>query len=186
MTREDLKKLFPDATDDQITKMLNMHNSEINIERNKVTAMKDKADSADELQKQIDELQQQLDGKNNDKDSELQKLRDQIAKLERQNAVAAQKKSAMEKFRINAEQVDKIINDDGVLDYDALAQIISEKETAAATAKEQEIAKNQGNPGGGSGNKDKEDDKPDDVKNIETITFGGISKDAQAAQDYYK
>lgn len=150
MTREDLKKLFPDATDDQITKMLNMHNSEINIERNKATLLKDKADQTDDLQKQIAALQQQLDDVKGSDSTELQKALDKIAKLEKQQAIAAQKKSAMEKFKVTSEQVDKIIKEDGTLDYDALAQVISEKETAAATAKEQEIAQKAGNPGGGN------------------------------------
>lgn len=169
MTRDDLKKLFPDATEDQITKMLNMHNSEINIERNKATALKDKADKADTLQTQVDALQQQLDDAKGADSNELQKALDKIAKLEKQAAVAAQKKSAMEKFHVSAEQVDKIIKDDGSLDYDALGQIISEKETAAATAKEQEIANKAGNPGGGNGGGGSDDTRSDAEKLAEGI-----------------
>lgn len=56
----------------------------------------------------------------------------------------------MEKLKINAEQAKTVVKDDGSIDYDALGKITSEKETAAAQAKEQEIANNSENPGGGT------------------------------------
>ena len=57
MTREDVLKLFPEATDEQITNLLNQNNSEVAKEKNKVSQYKAKADKADELQTQLDELQ---------------------------------------------------------------------------------------------------------------------------------
>ena len=57
MTREDVLKLFPDATDEQITNLLNQNNSEVATEKNKVKQYKAKAESADELQKKLDELE---------------------------------------------------------------------------------------------------------------------------------
>ena len=56
MTRDDVLKLFPDATDEQITNLLNQNNSEVAKEKNKVNQYKDKANSADELQKRLDEI----------------------------------------------------------------------------------------------------------------------------------
>lgn len=41
MTREDVVKLFPDATDEQITRMLNQHNSEVQKEKKKTTELVD-------------------------------------------------------------------------------------------------------------------------------------------------
>ena len=35
MTREDVLKLFPEATDEQITNLLNQNNSEVATEKNK-------------------------------------------------------------------------------------------------------------------------------------------------------
>lgn len=55
----------------------------------------------------------------------------------------------MTNFKITADQAKKIVNDDGSLDYTELGKIMSEKETAAAQAKEKEIAGNQANPNGG-------------------------------------
>ena len=52
---------------------------------------------------------------------------------------------------MTSEQAKQIVKDDGSFDYDVLGQIISDKEAAAATAKEQEIAGKAGNPNGASG-----------------------------------
>ena len=43
MTREDVKKLFPDATDEQVTAFLNKHNSEIAGERAKTNSERQRA-----------------------------------------------------------------------------------------------------------------------------------------------
>ena len=40
MTREQILKLFPDATDDQITNLLNQNNSEVAREKEKAKAAK--------------------------------------------------------------------------------------------------------------------------------------------------
>lgn len=152
MTRDQIKQLFPEATEEQITKLLNQHNQEISAERIKTASFKEKAEKADSLQTQIDQLQS---GNN----SEVEKLQQKVAELEKAKAISETKKSAMAKFKISADQVDKVIRDDGSLDFDALGQIMSEKETAAATAKEQELASKAGNPGGGAGTPGANDQK---------------------------
>lgn len=64
------------------------------------------------------------------------------------------------------------------MDYDALGKIIADKETAAAQAKEKEIA-NGSTPPGNGGTGGKSDEKPADVANAERILFGSpASKDA--------
>ena len=149
MTREDVKKLFPDATDEQITQLLNQNNREVKAEKDKADGYKDKAAKADALQKQLD------DAANADK-SELQKALDRVAELENANKIAAQKKDAIANFKITAEQADKVVKEDGSIDYVELGQIITAKEAAAAFAKEKEISDKSTNPGGGSasGNED--------------------------------
>lgn len=57
MTRNDVLKLFPDATDEQITNLLNKSGEEMAREKEKANQYKAKADKADELQTQLDELQ---------------------------------------------------------------------------------------------------------------------------------
>lgn len=150
MTREDVLKLFPEATDEQITNLLNQNNSEVATEKNKAKQYKAKADTADDLQKQLDEIQAgnltELEKANKALDTANQ----QIADLQKSNAIRDQREAAMTNFKITAEQAKAVVKDDGSLDYTELGKIMSEKETAAAQAKEQEIAKNQDIPGGGS------------------------------------
>ena len=168
MTREDVLKLFPEATDEQITNLLNQNNSEVAKEKNKVSQYKAKADTADGLQKQLDEIQAgnltELEKANKALDTANQ----QIADLQKSNAIRDQREAAMTNFKITAEQAKTVVKDDGSLDYTELGKIMSEKETAAAQAKEQEIAKNQDIPGGGS-NKGGADNKTNAEKIAESL-----------------
>ena len=122
-----------------------------------------------------------------DDGEELETLRNQIAQLQKENvqkdirAYAAEKgltgeqaESVLAGFQTDLEAAKKAI--------DSIAQIISDKETAAATAKEQELLKGTPNPGGTGGNPG--DDKPEDVKNAESISFGNKA-DEQSMKDYY-
>lgn len=150
MTRDDVLKLFPDATDDQITNLLNQNNSEVANEKNKAKQYKEKAGTADELQKKLDELEagnlSEIEKANKALDAANQK----IAELQKNNAIRDQREAAMTNFKITAEQAKTVVKDDGSLDYESLGKIMSDKETAAAQAKEKEIAGMQDVPGGGS------------------------------------
>ena len=150
MTREDVLKLFPDATDDQITNLLNQNNSEVAREKGKADKYKTDAQKAADLQKQIDELNNQNLSDIEKANKALETANNRIAELEKAQAIATQRNSVAEKFKVTSEQAKQIVKDDGSFDYDVLGQIISDKENAAATAKEQEIANNATNPGGGS------------------------------------
>lgn len=57
MTREQVLKLFPEATEEQITNLLNQSNAELEKEKTKAKAYKADADKAKELQAKIDELE---------------------------------------------------------------------------------------------------------------------------------
>lgn len=80
MTREDVKKIFPDATDEQITSFLNQSNSDVAKEKVKAQKVKEQAEKADALEKELEELKQQ-----NMTDAEK-------AELERQKEKAANEK----------------------------------------------------------------------------------------------
>lgn len=80
MTREDVKKIFPDATDEQITSFLNQSNSDVAREKAKAQKVKEQAEKADALEKELEELKQQ-----NMTDAEK-------AELERQKEKAANEK----------------------------------------------------------------------------------------------
>ena len=59
MTREDVLKLFPEATDEQITNLLNQNNSEVARERGKADKYKSDAQKTAELQAELDRLNEQ-------------------------------------------------------------------------------------------------------------------------------
>lgn len=183
MTRDDVLKLFPDATDDQITNLLNQNNSEVATEKNKAKQYKEKAGTADELQKKLDELEAGNLSEIEKANKALDAANQQIAKLQKNNAIRDQREAAMTNFKISAEQAKTVVKDDGNLDYESLGKIMSDKETAAAQAKEKEIAGMQDVPGGGSAGGGK-DSKTADVENAEQITFGNPASTTEERNHY--
>lgn len=189
ITREQAKKNLisigvAEPTEEQITSYLNQIGSETQKEKDKADKYKEKADKADELQSKLDEIEQGNLSEIEAANKNLEKANQRIAELEKAQMVVNQKKIVTEKFKVTGEQADKIVKEDGTLDYDVLGQIIADKETAAAQAKEQEIANGSINPGGGNTGGGKPDDKPDDVKNAESIVFGNKQSE-QSVKDYY-
>lgn len=155
MTREQARQKLisfgvAEPTDEQISDLLNSINAETKKEKDRADSYKAKADKADELQTQLDELNNQNLSDIEKANKALETANNRIAELEKAQTIATQRNSVAEKFKVTSEQAKQIVKDDGSLDYDVLGQIISDKEKAAATAKEQEIAKNATNPGGGS------------------------------------
>ena len=187
MTRDDVLKLFPDATDEQITNLLNQNNSEVAKEKNKVNQYKDKANSADELQKRLDELEAGQLTEVEKANKALEAANEQIAKLKKDNAIRDQREAAMTNFKITADQAKSVVKDDGSLDYESLGKIISEKETASAKAKEEEIANNSTNPGGGSATGGNGDDKTKAEKVAENIgkSLAGVNESAKSIVESY-
>lgn len=187
MSREQAKTLLTslgisEPTDEQITAYLNSVNGEVQKEKENSKKYKEDADKLKDVQKQLDDIQNANLSDLEKVNKTLEEANAKIAALETEKALATSRNNAMEKFKITSEQASKVIKDDGTLDYDALGGIIAEKEKASADAKFKEIAGNQNNPNGASNNNE---NKTADVLNAEKITFGGVSKDAKSARDYY-
>ena len=182
MTREQILKLFPDATDDQITNLLNQNNSEVAREKEKAKAYKADADKAADLQKRIDDLEAGNLSEVEKVNKALEAANKTIADLQKNNAIRDQREAAMTNFKITAEQAKTVVKDDGSLDYAELGKIMSDKETAAAQAKE--IAKNQDIPGGGTGGNKA---KTDAEKAAESIgkSLAGVNEAAKSVVDSY-
>lgn len=185
MTREQVLKLFPEATDEQITNLLNQSNGELEKEKQKSKAYKADADKAKELQAKIYELEAgnltEVEKANKDLEVALGK----IADMEKENDIRDQREAAMYNFKIDADQAKKVVKDDGTLDYEALGKIITDKETASAQAKEKEIADGGTNPGGGSGGgSGSGEEKTADVLNAESISFGNATASAETKNHY--
>ena len=157
MTREDVKKIFPEATDEQITSFLNQSNSDVAREKAKAQKMKEDAEKAKALEEELEELKKQ-------NMSEAEK-----AELERQKEKAANEKriSDLESALATSQRealVGKITSifatagmkaDDALKEAQAFVDGIStENKTALDTAKaawEKEALEKTPNPGGGTG-----------------------------------
>ena len=63
MTREDVKKIFPDATDEQITSFLNQSNSDVAKEKAKNQKLKEDAEKAKALETELEDLRSLLSKK---------------------------------------------------------------------------------------------------------------------------
>lgn len=149
MKREDL--IAMGISEENADKIMGDYGNGIQKANARADALKAKADKADELQAELDELNSKGMSDLEKVTNDLAKANQKVADLEKAQAIANQRNSVVEKFKVTAEQAKQIVKDDGSLDYDVLGQIISDKETAAATAKEQEIANGSSNPGGGNG-----------------------------------
>lgn len=220
MTRNDIKALFPDATDEQLTNLLNQFHKELDAEAEKAKQFKVDAEKVTALQKEVEaakasqaeierlkkekaDIQKQLDEINDQSLSEsekaqkererlqaeyekqMQESNDKIAKLEADMKKAETMKQ-LAQHGITGEDADNFFNEDGGVNFDILGKVLSERETIARADEVKKIAENSTNPNGGSAGKAKDDDKPADVKNAESLSFGSLGEDAQKARDYYK
>lgn len=186
MTRADAKQKLisygiAEPTEEQITDLLNSINAETQKEKQRADGYKADADKAADLQAELDRInaEKMTDAEKQAKD--LEKANNRIAELEKAQQLITQRNSVTEKFNVTAEQAKQIVKDDGSFDYDVLGQIISDKEKAAATAKEQEIAGKAGNPNGASGGGA---DSKSTAENIATKLFGGQKQENNILKHY--
>lgn len=154
MTRNDVLKLFPDATDEQITNLLNKSGEEMAREKEKANQYKAKADKADELQTQLDELQNGNMTELEKANKALETANQQIAKLQKDNAVRDLREKAMSDFGITAEQVKTVVKEDGSFDTTSLGKIISDMKANAIAEYEKNALKGTPNPNNGGNNND--------------------------------
>jgi hypothetical protein len=192
MTREQAKQNLvtigiSEPTEEQVTNYLNQVNGESQKEKRRADDYKEKADKAAELQQKLDEIEAGNLSEVEKANKLLEDANKQIAKLQKENALRDQRESAMSNFKITAEQAKTIVKDDGSFDYDALGKIISEKEAAAAQAKEAEIAAGSTNPGGGSAGSNQDKEKSDAEKMAEGIgkTFAEANKTSESVLGKY-
>lgn len=155
MTRDDVRKLFPEATDEQITNILNQNNSELAREKAKTEKLKadfaelqDYKDQNEKLQEKLNEMEQGNLSEIEKANKALETANKKIEELEKIQLISNQRNDAISNFKISAEQAKEVIKDDGTFDMIKLGEIISSKESAAALAKEQEIAASSANPSG--------------------------------------
>lgn len=179
MTREDVAKVFPDASAEQITELLNKTNNEVAGERRKadkyktdIEKLKADAEKASELQAKVEALENEKlseeDRRQKDEEKRLKEFDEKWKQMEQANAELKMQlnteriKSYAGSKNLAGEHIDNILNsfcgdyDLAVKAIDSMAQLITERESAAALAKEQEIARVSGNPSGQGANNESE------------------------------
>ena len=189
MTRDDIKKQFPDATEEQITAILNINGADIETEKKKnVDPMELK-----QLREDSEAYKKLQDANLTDAEKIQKALQDaEAAKLD-----FAKKSNRLdvEKILVAAglgeddykDLIDTLVSDDSDKSKaaaTAFAGLVSKQKEAAVQKTKEEMMDGTQTPGGDGGPKGEE--KTEDVKNMENISFGGLDKNAQSARDYYK
>ena len=182
MKREEL--IAMGISEENADKIMADYGSTVQKANAKAEQYKAKADKADELQTQLNELNSQNMTELEKATTALETANQKIAELEKKDTVRTQRANAMEKFGLTAEQASKVVTDDGATDYDVLGQIFADSKKTAIAEYEKQKLDNTPNPGGSTGGNNG-DDKPEDVKNAESISFGNVSAE-QSTKDYYK
>lgn len=171
-----------EPTEEQITNYLNQVNGETQKEKDRAEQYKKDAQKVTDLEKQLSDMQNANLSDVEKANKATEDAMNKIAELEKQIARANTMKQLADKG-ITGEDAENLFREDGTFDIETLGKILSDREAAAATMKEREIAKNSTNPNGGGG-ESKPDDKSADVKMAEQISFGHNA--SQEAKDYYK
>jgi len=188
MTREQVKELFPDATEEQIKGLLNINGADIEgAKKNNV---------APEELKRLQGIETEY---NKLKDADLtdaekiQKALDDAAAAEK-DFTRKSNKLDVEKILVAAglseddykDLIDTLVSDDAERSKaaaTAFASLVSKQKEAAVQKTKEEMMDGTQTPGGDGGSK--EDEKTEDVKNIENLSFGGVDKNAQTTRNYY-
>lgn len=180
MKREDLAAMG--LTDEQIEKVIAENGKDVQTANAKATKNNAELERLQGIEKEFNAMKDQNLSEQEKAAKQLEEANKRIAELEKAQTLATQRTNAADKFKITAEQAAQVVKDDGSFDFEVLGKIISDKETAAAQAKEQEIANGSTNPGGGSAGGS--ESKTADVENAEKITFGNASASEEAKNHY--
>jgi hypothetical protein len=185
MKREDLAAMG--LTDEQIEKVIAENGKDVQTANAKATKNNAELERLQGIEKEFNAMKDQNLSEQEKAAKQLDEANKRIAELEKAHTLATQRTSAAEKFKITSEQAAQVVKDDGSFDLDVLGKIISDKETAAAQAKEQEIANGTTNPGGGSAGGGKDDTKTEAEKAAEKIgkTLAGTNKEAEVVVSQY-
>lgn len=171
MTREMAKGVLVSLgietpTDEQVTNYLNSVNKEIKTEKDRADKYKAESEKVGELQKQLEEINNKGLSDVEKANKATEQANAKIAELER-SLKKMQTQKELAELNIVGEEAESLFAEDGSLNFQTLGQILTNREKAAATAKEKELAGNAGNPGG-QGGASSTPEKTDDVKVAES------------------
>lgn len=193
MTRAQAKQKLIDLgiaepTEEQISALLDSVADETKAEKARADKYKADADKAKELEEKVAELENQnlSDAEKQQKENEA--LQKQIKDLT-ENNLKIEAKAILAKAGMDDESIEALLPgmiadtlENTQARANAYVSAMNKSIENAIKAKEKDDLDGTGAPGGEGG----EDDKTDDVKNAESLSFGGIDKNAQTTRDYYK
>ena len=192
MRREEAKQKLielgiAEPTEEQISSLLDSVSAETKAERDRAERYKADAGKVKGLEEKVKELEGQnlSDAEKQQKENEA--LQQRIAELTT-NSFKAEARTILAKAGLPDEDIESLLPGmiaDTVENTQARANAyvsaMNKFKENAIKEYDKKTLDNTQTPGGGSG-----DDKTEDVKNIEGISFGGVDKNAQVARDYYK
>jgi len=149
MTRQDVLKIFPTATEEAINAMLASHHAELNQEKEKNKDLKDTSKELEEAQKELEEFRKKAEsGAPDDWQSQLDKLNK--ANEEAQKTIKnMQLKNSLKEKGFSDEDADKFIKtmDEG----GDIAAVLGELKTNVIANYDKERMDNTPDPSGGKG-----------------------------------
>lgn len=196
MTREDIKQLFPDATDEQINNILNKHNAE----KEAVKKTADKAVSDEEL-KQLRDKAKAYDDAEKEKMTAEQKYEALIKEAEETKAEAARIRAKMKaeaEFikaglteKEYADLLDDVIGEDDektLAKVGRIAKLLKDKTDAAIKSTEEKLMKDSSQPrsnNSGEENKDGKQATSADALAKELAGASSSTKSYEETMNYY-
>lgn len=155
MTREQAKQFLvtvgvAEPTDEQISAYLNSVNGAVKAEKDKAEALKKDADLAKELQEKLDAI-------NAEKMSDIEKANAETEKANKQVEELTKKVKRMETMhkladlKITGDDAEKLIDENGEVNFEVLGKVISEREKSASELKEKELLDGTPDPSGALG-----------------------------------
>lgn len=175
MTRQDVIKIFPAATEDQITAFLNANGSEVSAEKEKNKELKNASKELEEAQKELEELRKKAEsGAPDDWQAQLDKLTK--AYDESQKTIKnMQLKNSLKEKGFSDEDADKFIKtmDEG----GDIATVLGELKTNVIANYDKERMDNTPDPSGGKGDAGAEE--MDDASRIASSLVGNLKSSEQ-------
>jgi len=184
MTRDEVKKIFEGATDEQITAFLNSSQKELADAKATGTRWKEEAQKASELQKKIDELEAE---KMSDSEKLQKQYEDAVKQLESvKNELEANKrrstlKESLAKQGIVGENSDKLV--ESIIGGDFNAELLGEIINTRISDHDKELLTKMSSKGGNPDKK--ENDKSDAEKIAERFVEGSKTKGPENILENY-
>ena len=161
MTRQDIIKTFPNATEEQIASIMTMHHSELQGEKDKNKDLKDTSKELEAAMKEIEELKAKADsGAPEDWQSQIDKLTEANNKAQK-TIKNMQLKNSLKDKGFSDEDADKFIKtmDEG----GDIAAVMGEMKKNVISAYDKERMDNTGDPDGGDGDNPADESKADEA-----------------------